>query len=74
MSEINKSEQAQELSTEELDTVAGGLIDITQIAAVRTNFEVVDSNAVAGKGFAATGGFAINDESDSLAARRDFVK
>ncbi|MBW4683994.1 MAG: hypothetical protein KME40_02600 [Komarekiella atlantica HA4396-MV6] len=73
MSEINKSEQAQELSTEDLDTVAGGLIDVTQIAAVRTNFEVVGSDAVAGKGLAGTSGLAINDETDSIAARRDFV-
>jgi hypothetical protein len=62
-----------ELSAEELDTVAGGVIDVTQFAAVETDFEAVSSNAVAGKGFAATSGTAINDETYSIAFRRDFV-
>ncbi|MCW5317736.1 hypothetical protein GTQ43_29350 [Nostoc sp. KVJ3] len=62
-----------ELSTEELDTVAGGLIDVTQLAAVETNFEAVNSSAFAGKGFAGTSGIAVNDESKSIAFRHDFV-
>jgi len=62
-----------ELSAEELDTVAGGLIDVTQFAAVETDFEVVNSSAVAGKGFAATNGIAINDETRSIAFRHDLV-
>jgi hypothetical protein len=62
-----------ELSAEELDTVAGGLIDVTQFAFVETNFEAVNSGAVAGKGFAATNGTVINDETKQIAFRRDFV-
>ena len=62
-----------ELSAEELDTVAGGLIDVTQFAAVETDFEAVNSSAVAGKGFASTSGIAINDETRSIAFRRDLV-
>ncbi|MCW5317737.1 hypothetical protein GTQ43_29355 [Nostoc sp. KVJ3] len=63
-----------ELSAEELDTVAGGLIDITQLAAVETNFEAVNSGAVAGKGLAGTSGIDINDETKSIAFRHDFVQ
>ncbi|MBD2165405.1 hypothetical protein H6G04_13455 [Calothrix membranacea FACHB-236] len=66
--------QPVELSNEELDNVAGGLVEVTQVAAVETNFEAVNSFAVAGKGFAATGGTAINDETKQIAFRRDFVQ
>jgi hypothetical protein len=62
-----------ELSAEELDTVAGGLIDVTQFAAVETNFEAVNSGAVATPGVALTNGTVINDETKQIAFRRDFV-
>ncbi|MGV0027731.1 CTB family bacteriocin [Phormidesmis priestleyi] len=73
MSENKQPEQAQELSNQELDTVAGGLIQSTRAAFVRTNFEAVGSGAVAAPGFANTDGLAINDETDQAAISQDFV-
>jgi hypothetical protein len=70
MSENNKP---MEMSAEELDTVSGGLINSTRAAFVKTDLEAVGSGAVAGKGFAATDGFAINDETDQAAISLDFV-
>ncbi|MBD2165406.1 hypothetical protein H6G04_13460 [Calothrix membranacea FACHB-236] len=66
-------QQAQELSTEELDNVAGGLIDVTQFTDVDTNFEAVKSGAAAAPGLAVTDGTAINDETRQIAFRRDLV-
>ena len=62
-----------ELSAEELDTVAGGLIDVTQFVAVDTNFEAVNSGAAAAPGLALTNGTDINDETKQIAFRRDLV-
>jgi hypothetical protein len=73
MSENKQPEQTQELSNQELDTVSGGLINSTRAAFVKTDLEAVGSGAVAGKGFAATDGFAINDETEQAAISTDFV-
>lgn len=73
MSENNKPEQAQELSNQELDTVAGGRIQSTRAAFVKTDFEAVGSGATAAPGIAATDGFAVNDETDQAAISLDFV-
>ncbi|MGV0027733.1 CTB family bacteriocin [Phormidesmis priestleyi] len=70
---MSENNNPLEMSTDELDTVAGGLIQSTRAAFVKTDFEFVGSSASAGKGFATTDGFAINDETDQAAISQDFV-
>jgi hypothetical protein len=69
MSEIQKHEIVMELSSEELDAVAGGAINLAEKVAFASDKEALFSNSSAdGKG-ADTTTLALNDETFAQAAK-----